>query len=194
MSGHWHFGYDAVGNRTNSQAGDAVLTATYDEANRLRSTAGGGNLVVQGQLDEPGTVTVNGQAARMLAGNVFEATLASTSGVNAFTVVARDLAGHERTSTYQVEVPAAATTLSYDANGNLIGSTDGGHAWTYEWTAENELARVLKDGTEAARFSYDALGRRVEKVAGGVTMRYTYDGLDILREVVDNGTTTTTYR
>lgn len=194
VSGRWHFGYDAVGNRTSSQAGDAVLTATYDEANRFRSTAGGGNLVVQGQLDEPGTVTVNGQAARMLAGNVFEATVASTSGANAFTVVARDLTGHERTSTYQVDVPAAAATLSYDANGNLIGSTDGGHTWAYEWTVENELARVLKDGAEVARFSYDALGRRVEKVAGSTTMRYTYDGVDIVREVVDSSTTTTTYR
>ena len=54
---------------------------------------------------------------------------------------------------------------------------------TYEWNAESQLKRVLKNSVEQARFAYDPLGRRVERIAGGVTTGWTYDSEDILREV-----------
>jgi len=75
-----------------------------------------------------------------------------------------------------------AFRVSIDLNGNLASRSDGTNTWTYEWTAESQLARVLLDGQEVARFAYDALGRRVEQTAGGVTTTYLYDGDDILRE------------
>jgi RHS repeat-associated protein len=62
----------------------------------------------------------------------------------------------------------------------------------YEWTVENQLKRVTKDGIEVATFKYDSLGRRVEKkIAGGFTYSYLYDGMDILRETRSDGTTYT---
>lgn len=70
-----------------------------------------------------------------------------------------------------------------DSNGNLASKTEGADTWGYEWNAQNELTRVLKNSVEHARFAYDPMGRRVEKVAGGVTTSYTYDGEDVFREI-----------
>jgi RHS repeat-associated protein len=61
----------------------------------------------------------------------------------------------------------------------------------FEWNAENQLTRVLKNSVEQARFAYDPLGRRVEKLAGATTTSWTYDTEDILRET--NGSTTVKY-
>jgi RHS repeat-associated protein len=69
-----------------------------------------------------------------------------------------------------------------DPNGNVASKIDGADTWTYFWNAENQLAKVEKNGVEIARFSYDPMGRRVEKLASGVTT-YTYEDESILREV-----------
>ncbi len=76
-------------------------------------------------------------------------------------------------------------------NGNLTQKIEGADTWVYEWNAENQLKRVLKNSVEQARFAYDPMGRRVEKVAGGVTTAWTYDDDGILREV--RGATTLKY-
>ncbi|MCG3155067.1 MAG: hypothetical protein DKINENOH_01669 [bacterium] len=76
----------------------------------------------------------------------------------------------------------SGASFAYDPNGNLTHKAEDGIAWTYEWNAENQLARVLRDGVEVARFSYDPMGRRVEKVVGGLSKLYTYDYEDIIRE------------
>ncbi len=74
---------------------------------------------------------------------------------------------------------------AYDKNGSLIqGLATGGTGdqdWAYEWSAEKELARVVKNGVEVARFRYDPLGRRVEKVAQGVSTKFAYDAEDVLQ-------------
>jgi YD repeat-containing protein len=43
----------------------------------------------------------------------------------------------------------------------------------FEWNAENQLTRVLKNSVEQARFANDPLGRRVEKLAGATTTSWT---------------------
>ena len=183
LSGHWHFDYDAVGNRLTTQKDDSVSSASYDDRNQLLTTTGGGALRVKGSLDEPGTAKVNGDPARILSGNVFEATIQATTGTNTFSVEATDLSGNSTTTDYQVDVTATGASYDYDANGNLVEKTEGSDTWTYEWNAENQLKRVTRNGSEVARFSYDPLGRRVEKIADGITTSYTYDGEDVLREV-----------
>jgi RHS repeat-associated protein len=179
----WLYGYDPVGNRTVEQRNDAVLTGTFNNRNQLLALGAGGPLRVRGQLDEPGTVTVNGMPARVLAGNIFEATIPASQGANTFSVAARDVAGNTRTSRYTVDVGSGSSSYAYDGRGNLVSRNGSGGAWTYEWNARNELVRVTRDGVEVARFTYDPLGRRIEKTASGLTTRYTYDGGDILREV-----------
>ena len=71
-----------MGNRTTAQVNDSVLTSSYNEKNQLTSSSGGGTLRVRGSLNEPGSAKVNGNPARMLAGNVFEATIQATTGTN----------------------------------------------------------------------------------------------------------------
>jgi YD repeat-containing protein len=80
------FGYDAVGNRLVEQVASNVTSAAYNEKNQLLSRQGGGRMRWRGQLDEAGnvaftTATVNGQPARMLSGNIFEATIQATPGL-----------------------------------------------------------------------------------------------------------------
>jgi len=72
--------------------------------------------------------------------------------------------------------------VAIDPNGNLTAKVEDGHSWSYEWNAENQLKRVLKDSVEIARFAYDPLGRRVEKASAGASKTYTYAYEDIIRE------------
>lgn len=69
---------------------------------------------------------VNGQLARMLPGNVFEAQIPVVGGTNTVTLEARP--GRNVTvRQYEVEVAGAAASYSYDANGNLVQKVAGGH-------------------------------------------------------------------
>ncbi len=195
-TGLWSYGYDGVGNRTTAQVGSAVQRSAYNEKNQLLASAGGGSMVWRGTLSEPGNVIftsalVNGQPARMLGGNTFETTLEMLQGTNTVTLQATDTSGNITTRNYQVDVPVAGTSYTYDSNGNLTGKTEGTDNWTYTWNAENQLIRVEKNGAEVARFAYDPKGRRIEKAAGGVTTSYTFDAEAIVREV--RGTATLKY-
>jgi RHS repeat-associated protein len=194
----WLYGYDEVGNRTGHQVGESqVMSATYDQRNRLQSRDIGGQLRVRGALDEPGTVTVDGTPARMLEGNLFEAEVPAVPGVNTFSIQATDASGNPTTQDYQVTVTGSAASYSYDPNGNLTQKTENGHVWDYVWNAENQLIRVCKDlvppqtcdsdGMAIASFSYDPLGRRISKRVSGVETTYTYDWEDILREMGSGG-------
>ena len=48
--------------------------------------------------------------------------------------------------------------IPIDPNGNLTAKTEGTDTWSYEWNAQNQLTRVLKNGVEQARFAYDPQG------------------------------------
>ena len=81
----WTWNYDAVGNRTSAQKDSEATTSSYNEKNQLTGATGGGKMLWRGTLDEPGIATfsaptINGQPARMLAGNVLEATLDLPAG------------------------------------------------------------------------------------------------------------------
>ena len=173
------------------QTNSSVTTSAYNEKNQLTGSSGGGTLRVRGTLNEPGTAKVNGSPARMLAGNVFEATIQATTGTNSFAVEATDQSGNVTTKNYQVSVSATGATYTYDLSGNLTQKLEGADTWAYEWNAEGQLKRVLKNGVEQARFSYDPIGRRVAKVASAVTTAYTYYDSSVLREV--RGSTTLRY-
>lgn len=185
LTGSWRYVYDPVGNRLVEQHDDAVTTYSYNERNQLLQTVAGGTMRWRGVLDEPGSVsftsaTVNGQPARMLQGNVFEADLPMAPGTNAVTLVATDMSGNQTTKNYTVEVSGTNATYTYDPNGNTTQKVDGADSWTYEWNAENQLVRVSKNGVEVASYKYDAAGRRVEQ-AGVATSTWAYDQDDILR-------------
>ena len=92
----------------------------------------------------------------------------------------------------------ASFTYQYDANGNQIrkASKTTGEITTYEYTAENQLVRVVKNGT-VINYRFDGLGRRVEKeVNDGATTkttRFVYDAEDILLELDGSNNITARY-
>lgn len=183
------FGYDRVGNRVTDTTNGAAQQSTYDVDNALRTRSVGGTEPIEGTVSEPANVKVDGQAAQVLAGNRFAAKKAVAAGANNVTVAATDGSGNTTTKSYSFQVSGQPATFDYDANGNLISKVEGANTWTYEWTVENQLKRVLKNGAEVARFTYDPLGRRVQKIAGGVTRTYLYDGQDIARETLTGSST-----
>ena len=193
----WTWNYDAVGNRTSAQKDQEATTSTHNEKNQLLQTSGGGKMLWRGVLDEPGTAafsaasaSINGQPARMLAGNVFEATLDLPAGANTVTIQAQDGSGNGATKSYSVNVLGVPATYTYDANGNLATKTEGADAWVYTWNALNQLTAVTKNGVAVATYSYDPEGRRVTEVAGATATAWTYNREDILRQVADGSTAT----
>ncbi len=81
------------------------------------------------------------------------------------------------TESRDVRIPQATQALTYDLDGNL--TSDG--IWTYEWNAENRLARV-EGGNLKAEFGYGSQGRRFRKTVstsadGGQTWTKTSDTL-----------------
>jgi RHS repeat-associated protein len=124
----------------------------------------------------------------MVTDRVFEAEVAAVPGVNTVTVDAWDSAGNKTTEQYSITQPSTSGTFQYDPNGNLTQKVEGADTWAYEWDAENQLKRVLKNGAEVAIFLYDPLGRRAQKAAGAITHDYVYDGQDILKEARSDGT------
>lgn len=188
-SNQWTWNYDAVGNRTSAQKDSEATTSSYNEKNQLTGTTGGGRMLWRGTLDEPGNVnltsaaaSINGQPARMLAGNVFEAELNLPAGANNVTIQAQDGSGNIATKVYSVNVIGVPSSYTYDANGNLSAKTEGSDSWTYTWNALNQLTAVTKNALTVATYSYDPAGRRVEKIAGATTTTWTYRGEDVLRQ------------
>ncbi len=184
------FGYDAVGNRLEEERDGLGLVASHDARNRLLGRQAG-TMLVKGTTDEPSTVTVQGQPARLLGGNAFEARVPASPDL---LVQASDASGNQRAVSYQVSLPAGAASFSYDPDGNLLSRVEDGVTTSYEWNARGQLLAVARAGVEVARFRYDPLGRRIEKVSGGTSRRYLYSGLDILEETVDDGSAAATYR
>jgi RHS repeat-associated protein len=110
-----------------------------------------------------------------------EAHVTVTSGTNTVTLVAADNSSNTTTKNYSVSVSGTGATYTYDLNGNLASKTEGATTWTYEWTAENQLKRVLIDGVAVVQYAYDPWGRRVESVAGSAVTAWTYDRSQIVR-------------
>ena len=198
-SNQWTWSYDAAGNRTSAQMDQEATTSSYNEKNQLLWTRGGGKMLWRGVLDEPGIATfnaasasINGQPARMLAGNVFEATLDLPAGANTVTIQAQDGSGNVATKVYSVNVIGVPSSYTYDANGNLTAKTEGADSWTYSWNALNQLTAVTKNALTVASYQYDPNGRRVARAEGVVSTDFTYSGLDIFRETI-NGTSTVRY-
>ncbi len=195
----WTWNYDAVGNRTSAQKDSEATTSSYNEKNQLTGATGGGKMLWRGTLDEPGIATfsaptINGQPARMLAGNVFEATLDLPAGANNVTIQAQDGSGNVATKVYSVNVIGVPSSYTYDANGNLSAKTDGADVWGYSFNAIHQLTAVTKNAVTQATYSYDPIGRRVERISGATTTVWTFDQEDVLRQDVVVGPATTTTR
>jgi RHS repeat-associated protein len=164
------YNYDKAGNRTTEQIDASVTTSTFNNLNQLTGQTAGGKMRFEGELNEPATVTVDGNAAVVDGNDKFVGYADVTTGTNTVTVVATDASSNATTHNYEVTVTGGATrTLEYDLNGNL---TDNGAGVEYSWDAANRLTKI-DDGTDETEFVYDGMGRRVaEKLNSTVIKRW----------------------
>jgi RHS repeat-associated protein len=191
------YGYDAAGRRTTMAAsGQATINYAYDDANRLSQITQGtrgvsftfdaDNRAATVTLPNGVVVTYNYDAASQVTGINYTRG-AITLGNLSYTY---DLSGRGITnvggSFARIALPAAlanssynadnqvtqfaASNLSYDANGNIVG--DGVN--TYVWNSRNQLAAI--SGGVSASFQYDVFGRRTVKQIGTNNVSYLYDG------------------
>jgi RHS repeat-associated protein len=115
-------------------------------------------------------VTAAANSAFLSTSETFSGNALLPSGSSLASVAATDGSGNVKTATHQLTVTGpAATSLSYDANGNL--TNDGTN--TYLWDAENRLLKINYPGSgNNSQFTYDSYGHTVaivETVASTVT-------------------------
>lgn len=197
--------YDKASRRTRmTVAGQAAINYAYDNADRLTRITQGTSVVAIGYDDSdrrtslalPNGVTINysHDAASRATGMEYKKGGISLGDLT----YDYDAAGRRIQvggSFARTNLPQATATLpynaanrltkwgakslTYDANGNLLG--DGVNK--YSWDARNRLVSVSGPGL-AAGFTYDAYGRRVKKTVNGVSTDYLYDGDNAVQEKV----------
>ena len=198
------YGYDLAGNRTSEQIGNgtgaspvAISQSSYNNANQLTARTGGsGQMQFAGSLDEPGTVTVNTNAAVM---NNFTTNFVGyasvTNGTNVIPVTATDYSNNSRTNKYQVVVTntVGSQTLAFDLNGNM---TNDGAGISYEYDAANRTTAINRGTTNRTEFAYDGAGRRAQVIekTNGVAMstnKYVWCGTELCEQRDNTGGTVT---
>jgi len=200
------FAYDALGRRTSmTHANGVATTYTYDPASQLLSLAHKlgattvnsftytydkvGNRKTKVNRDGTHNYTYDTLNRLVEAVNPLPTNLLET--YNYDPVGNRTDSNQNGLSTFNASnelLDDADFTYQYDNNGNQIRKTNKttSEFTSFEYTAENQLVRVVKNGTVINQ-KFDGLGRRVEKeVNDGATTkitRFVYDNEDILLEL-----------
>ena len=168
-----------------------MTSANHDALNRLTSQQGGGALVFNGTVSEPGSVTIQGKPVTVDSTNRFRGSVPAPNGTTTVVIAATDGSGNQSTATYEVDQASTSKAFTYDANGNL--TSDGTR--TFEWDARNQLIAV-NVGTHRSEFTYDGLQRRIRVVEkeSGVTQsdtRVLWCRVQICEDRNADGTTVT---
>jgi RHS repeat-associated protein len=203
----WSFGYDGAGNRTSlNQPNGTSTTYAYLINNWLSSIThkgpGGaafqtisytydanGNRITQ--ADTSGTTTLSYDALNRLVQVAYPGTYGNWSW-------AYDPVGN-RTSqtapggitTYAYDgnnrlTQAGGVVYTYDANGNLTGTT-AGQSFTYD--VFNRMTQAVGTGGTAT-YTYNGNGLKIQRVGPDGTTRYYYDGFRPIWETDGIGTIT----
>ena len=214
------YSYDQAGNRVTEQSavrqpnGSYAVTltsGTHNYLNQLTSRTGGrGEMILEGTVNEPSTVSVGGQPAQVWGiGNgqyAFRGSAHVSAGANSVPIVARDssytgltqtnINEHQTTRNAQVQAAGVAIpSLAYDDNGNLITETRADTTTrTFQWDAANRLVKII-DGATTTEWKYSGRGQRMEeKVNGVVTAKWRWDGLQMREMLSINGAATSLRR
>jgi len=212
----YEFNHDDIGNvLAAGSGGDASglnlrwTSNTFNTVNQLTARTTPGYVESFGTAHSNATVTVNLQPTYR-HGEYFRAELAvnnTTALWQAVTNIGVLNNGSSpdivTTNLSYLFVPASATTLLYDPDGNL---TNDGH-FSYVWNSENQLtsiASLTNTPAESKRkltFDYDALGRRIRAGVSRWTNntwlvtssnKFIYDGWNLVAEL--NATNNTLVR
>lgn len=176
------FQYDGVGQLTRIILPDSsFMNYTYDAAHRLIAMTDAlgnkisytldalGNRIKEDIFDPSNTLT---QQRRRI--------------FDSLNRLAQDIGAQNQITAYQ-----------YDANGNLIGTTDPlAHTTTQAYDALNRLVQVTDPANGIAKYTYGTNDRLTQVMdPRNIGTAYSYDGLDNLTQTVslDAGSTTHTY-
>ncbi|MES2995807.1 MAG: RHS repeat-associated core domain-containing protein [Verrucomicrobiota bacterium] len=189
--------YDAAGNWYSHGNATSTTHRTHDAMNRLTAIGGAGTTVVEGTLDEPAAVKVNGQPAQVMGipGTTefqFRREIPVQQGNNNFSVTATDAAGNASTNDYTVQVGAGLKNYEYDANGNLLREKDptGNIIRAFEWDGADRL-KSIDWGTHKVGWTYNALGQKTEEIIDGtVARKFLWSGAALLLEKSPAGAVT----
>ncbi|MGF1483185.1 MAG: RHS repeat-associated core domain-containing protein [Opitutales bacterium] len=163
----FRYGYDPAGNRNSVTSNGSTTNYAANNLNQLTTEQGFGPTLFSGTLNEPASVTVDGQTAQVTSdgGNApytFEALIDLQEGSNSVVVEATDGNNNTQTNTYVVTVGGVVRQLEYDLKGNLRFERDaqGAILREFRWDQLNRLLTII-DGSNETEFAYDGNDRRV---------------------------------
>ncbi|MBK6686394.1 MAG: RHS repeat protein [Deltaproteobacteria bacterium] len=186
------YGYDGAGNRIQVTEDGVARNAQVNNLNQLTSERGYGKTKFTGTLNEPATVTVNGQPAVVKSADggvpyTFEADVDLASGGNTVTVVATDGNGNVRTNQYSVPTTGVVQNFEYDLNGNtrFEKTAAGVVVREFQWDQENRMVKIIA-GTKESQFTYDGESKRVRigELDGGAetsNQTFVWSGISLLQ-------------
>src|SRR5262245_60487232 len=142
-----------AGNRTQVIDDDDTQNYTVNNLNQLLSEQGFGPTTFPGTINEPATVTVNGDPAKVVSTDGgapyrFEAEVDLDEGSNTVEVEAIDGNSNTRTHNYSVTAAGVSTLYEHDDDGDLRYEREPNQTVRREfrWDQENRLVRII-DGT-----------------------------------------------
>jgi RHS repeat-associated protein len=181
------YAYDAAGRPTAVATGSATSKLTYDAAGRLVTIADPGGLTETYTYDPAANITkiaTTGASPRSLgytynADNQQDGATVSSSGLLAPAVVtsASYNAGNELTR-------LNGTTLSYDANGALLG--DGTN--TYTWSVQHHLTGITS-ASSSTTIRNDPFGRQAAITTTSGTTKFIHDRNQPALAIASSGST-----
>jgi RHS repeat-associated protein len=170
------FVYDTANRRTKVTLPNTVeINYAYDNASQLSSITYKKGATTLGDL----TYTYDLAGRRAVIGGSYART-------NLPTAIPAANAAYNVNNQQTAWGTAAATSHTYDLNGNL--TSDG--TYTYLWNARNQLREVKQGATTVALYEYDAFGRRKQKSINGAITKFLYDGNNFVQEQNNAGSPT----
>ena len=204
------YSYDAASRVTGTHFANTTRASyLYDNANRLlrvanltstNTTLSSFVYAYDGVGNRKHVVEVTGNRVTWLYDNTYQLTNEQRSGSNSYNITyTYDAAGNRLTqinggvrtsSTYdaaneltKTQVVAGVTTITFDANGNLLLSRNPSNQRTsYTWDFENRLTQVALPTGVPNTFIYNGDSQRVQKQNSTGTTRQIWDGQNILLE------------
>ncbi len=197
-----NYDYDATGNMTAirengaSSGGGVLATYAYDSLGRRQSVTFGNGSVQSYGYDAASRLA---SLTSDLGGAANPSDLTQTFAYNPAGQIAAQTrngdayawTGHYNVDrTYTVNglnqlTAAGATSLTYDARGNLTGS--GTDAYSYD--SENRMV----SGPQSSVLSYDPFGRLFSSTGAGSNLQYVYDGMHMLAQYNQNSSVVRRY-
>jgi RHS repeat-associated protein len=182
--------YDPAGNRLAEVTGSGTTAGQFNTLNQLTGLSSSTtSQTVAGHASAAITsATINALSATISSSTNFTANVPLPSGTNVVSVVAQPTSstGSITTKRYQIVLSGTApTSLTYDANGNVLTDENG---YSYTWDALNRMTKITYSGGATSNFAYDGLSRRIsiiEKNSGGTvtsTKNYLWIGSEIAEE------------